>query len=201
MKIGGRKKILRLRPANSQNSARGFRPGVFPQFSQLRPQRLLVFLQIIQQLRRHGPGGRRFGFGGMGARIANQPDFVLQLNHHDGGFLGIHLAEMLHEGGAGAGVGLLVGVAERRERFHRLAAFEPGSREPLLVVLHPGGRKAGEAVFPTAEPEENQMQIIFPRAGDRWQAFEENTFRGASDALPKPRDALVADVTGDKKTI
>jgi hypothetical protein len=45
------------------------------------------------------------------------------------------------------------------------------------------------------------MQIIFPRAGDRWQAFEENTFRGASDALPKPRDALVADVTGDKKTI
>jgi len=35
--------------------------------------------------------------------------------------------------------------------------------------------------------------------GDRWQVFEEHTFRGAQSALPEPREAVVADVTGDKK--
>jgi hypothetical protein len=33
----------------------------------------------------------------------------------------------------------------------------------------------------------------------RWQVFEQHTFRGAANALPEPREALVADVTGDKK--
>ncbi len=35
--------------------------------------------------------------------------------------------------------------------------------------------------------------------GDRWQVFEQHTFRGATAALPEPREALVADVTGDGK--
>ena len=35
--------------------------------------------------------------------------------------------------------------------------------------------------------------------GDRWQVFEQHTFRGRDNALPEPREALVADVTGDKK--
>ena len=34
---------------------------------------------------------------------------------------------------------------------------------------------------------------------NRWQVFEQHTFRGRADALPEPREALVADVTGDKK--
>ena len=34
---------------------------------------------------------------------------------------------------------------------------------------------------------------------ERWQVFESHTFRGTSNALPEPREALVADVTGDKK--
>ena len=34
---------------------------------------------------------------------------------------------------------------------------------------------------------------------DRWQVFEQHTFRGRTDALPEPREALVVDVTGDKK--
>ncbi|HLZ53233.1 MAG TPA: VCBS repeat-containing protein [Verrucomicrobiae bacterium] len=33
----------------------------------------------------------------------------------------------------------------------------------------------------------------------RWQVFEEHTFRGRTDALPEPREALVANVTGGKK--
>ncbi len=34
---------------------------------------------------------------------------------------------------------------------------------------------------------------------NRWQVFEQHTFRGRTDALPEPREALVTDVTGDKK--
>ncbi|MFZ0826909.1 MAG: VCBS repeat-containing protein [Verrucomicrobiia bacterium] len=34
---------------------------------------------------------------------------------------------------------------------------------------------------------------------NRWQVFEQHTFRGAANALPEPREAIVADVTGDKK--
>jgi hypothetical protein len=35
--------------------------------------------------------------------------------------------------------------------------------------------------------------------GDRWQVFEQHTFRGRDNAVPEPREALVTDVTGDKK--
>jgi hypothetical protein len=34
---------------------------------------------------------------------------------------------------------------------------------------------------------------------NRWQVFEQHTFRGRTDALPEPREVLVTDVTGDKK--
>ncbi len=35
--------------------------------------------------------------------------------------------------------------------------------------------------------------------GDRWQVFEQHTFRGTQNAMPEPRECAVADVTGDKK--
>jgi hypothetical protein len=35
--------------------------------------------------------------------------------------------------------------------------------------------------------------------GDRWQVFEQHTFRGTQNAVPEPRECAVADVTGDKK--
>ena len=35
-------------------------------------------------------------------------------------------------------------------------------------------------------------------SGERWQVFEAHTFRGMN-AVPEPREALVTDVTGDKK--
>jgi hypothetical protein len=34
---------------------------------------------------------------------------------------------------------------------------------------------------------------------DRWQVFEQHTFRGRDNAVPEPREALVKDVTGDRK--
>ncbi|HEX9046269.1 MAG TPA: VCBS repeat-containing protein, partial [Verrucomicrobiae bacterium] len=35
--------------------------------------------------------------------------------------------------------------------------------------------------------------------GDRWEVFEQHTFRGRENALPEPRECAVADVTGDGK--
>jgi hypothetical protein len=35
--------------------------------------------------------------------------------------------------------------------------------------------------------------------GDRWQVFEQHTFRAAQSAVPEPRECVVADVTGDGK--
>jgi hypothetical protein len=35
---------------------------------------------------------------------------------------------------------------------------------------------------------------------NRWQVFEQHTFRGRADTLPEPREVLVTDVTGDKKS-
>jgi hypothetical protein len=35
--------------------------------------------------------------------------------------------------------------------------------------------------------------------GERWQVFEQHTFRGAAGALPEPRESLVTNVTGHKK--
>ena len=34
---------------------------------------------------------------------------------------------------------------------------------------------------------------------ERWQVFEQHTFRARNNSLPEPREALVTDVTGDKK--
>jgi hypothetical protein len=37
------------------------------------------------------------------------------------------------------------------------------------------------------------------KPGNRWRVFEERSFRGGRPDLPEPREALVADVTGDGK--
>jgi hypothetical protein len=34
---------------------------------------------------------------------------------------------------------------------------------------------------------------------NRWQVFEERTFRNRRSDLPEPREALIVDVTGDHK--
>jgi hypothetical protein len=43
----------------------------------------------------------------------------------------------------------------------------------------------------------NKQHKLIP--GNRWQVFEQHTFRGMANALPEPRECAVADVTGDKK--
>lgn len=67
--------------------------------------------------------------------------------------------------------------------------------------LENNGRK--ELVF--LETAKNYLDIVSFNSHhklvplERWQVFEEHTFRNSSDTLPEPREALVTDVTGDKK--
>jgi hypothetical protein len=64
-----------------------------------------------------------------------------------------------------------------------------------------GGRK--QLVF--METARNYLDLVFFDKkhklvpGDRWQVFEQHTFRSRDNAIPEPREAVVADVTGDKK--
>jgi len=64
-----------------------------------------------------------------------------------------------------------------------------------------GGRK--QLIF--METAKNHIDLVTFDAqrklvpGDRWQVFEQHTFRGAQNAIPEPRECAVADVTGDKK--
>jgi hypothetical protein len=64
-----------------------------------------------------------------------------------------------------------------------------------------GGRK--QLIF--METAKNHLDLVQFDAqrklvpGDRWQVFEQLTFRGRDNAIPEPREAVVADVTGDKK--
>jgi hypothetical protein len=67
--------------------------------------------------------------------------------------------------------------------------------------LNHDGRK--EFVF--LETAKNYLDLVFFNAshklvpGDRWQVFEQHTFRGRDNAVPEPREAVIADVTGDGK--
>jgi hypothetical protein len=67
--------------------------------------------------------------------------------------------------------------------------------------LNNDGRK--DLIF--LETAKNYLDIVEFNAqhklvpGNRWQVFEERTFRGRRNELPEPREAVVADVTGDGK--
>ncbi len=67
--------------------------------------------------------------------------------------------------------------------------------------LNNDGRK--DLVF--METARNHLDLVIFDANhklvpaDRWQVFEERTFRGRSGSFPEPREALVADLTGDGK--
>jgi hypothetical protein len=64
-----------------------------------------------------------------------------------------------------------------------------------------GGRK--QLIF--METAKNYIDLVFfDQArklvpGDRWQVFEQHTFRAVQNALPEPRECVVGDMTGHKK--
>lgn len=68
--------------------------------------------------------------------------------------------------------------------------------------LNQDGRK--DLVF--LETAKNHVDLVLFDAGhklvpgDRWQVFEQRTFRGRGGEMPEPREAAVADVTGDGRS-
>jgi hypothetical protein len=90
-------------------------------------------------------------------------------------------------------------------KFQTLDGYDTAIKDGYLNDLVAGdlagnGRK--DLVF--METAKNNMDIVqFDKnhklvPGERWQVFEAHTFRGDSNALPEPREALVTNVTGGK---
>ena len=64
----------------------------------------------VEQVTGNGAGERGVGGVRAVARVAEDADLVLDLDHEDGVLGAVELAEMSHERGEGADVGLEVGV-------------------------------------------------------------------------------------------
>ena len=69
---------------------------------------------------------------------------------------------MPHEGAEGPGIRVARSVAERAEQLDAPPALDFDPREPLLVLLDPHRRVARGAILPTGEPQENDLQMVFP---------------------------------------
>lgn len=91
--------------------------------------------------------------------------------------------------------------------FQSLDGYETPIKDGFLNDLVSGdlnndGRK--ELVF--METGKNHIDLVMFDEhhklvpGERWQVFEQKTFRGRGGELPEPREALVADLTGDGKS-
>ena len=72
----------------------------------------------------------------------------------------IHFLDVLHQCPECAGVGIARGIAQGAEQFHALAVLQLDPRVALVVLLDPVGDVAGQPVFPTAEPQEHQLQAV-----------------------------------------
>ncbi len=95
---------------------------------------------------------------------AEDADFVFDLDGDNGVLIGVYLAEMAHDGGEGAGVGIAVVFAEGGEDFEGFAVGVFDAGEAGLVGFDPFGGEVGEAVFPTAHPEEDEAEVVIAGA-------------------------------------
>ncbi|HEY1663921.1 MAG TPA: VCBS repeat-containing protein [Verrucomicrobiae bacterium] len=91
-------------------------------------------------------------------------------------------------------------------KFQTLDGYDTPIKDGYLNDLISGdltGKGRKDLVF--METAKNYLDIVqFDKnhklvPGERWQIFEAHTFRGDSNAIPEPREALVANVTGGKK--
>ena len=90
--------------------------------------------------------------------------------------------------------------------FTTLDSYETPIKDGYLNAVVSGdldndGRK--DLVF--METAKNHLDLVIFDANhklipaDRWQVFEQKTFRGRGSEIAEPREALVADLTGDGK--
>jgi hypothetical protein len=97
-------------------------------------------------------------------------------------------------------------LAGKTWEFTSLDGYETPIKDGFLNDVISGdldndGRK--DLVF--METAKNHLDLVLFSAdhklvpGDRWQVFEQKSFRGRSGDATEPREALVADLTGDGK--
>ena len=96
----------------------------------------------------------------MVAGLGDHADFVFDLHHDHRVLIAVDLLEVLHQRGERFRVGGDVRFAEGREDLDAAAVLAERAREAILVHLDPLGRVARHAVLPTAEPEEDEPQVV-----------------------------------------
>src|ERR1039458_10122786 len=143
--------------------ARGPRSVGGPDFAEFGSQGVAVLFEKGHEFARHGSGERLVGNGRAVARIAQYAYFVFHLHHDDGVPGAVDRLDVAHEGAKGARVGIARGVAEGAEDLDAFPGAEADARESPKVLLDPIGSVAGEAILPTAEPEEHQLEIVAAR--------------------------------------
>ena len=114
------------------------------------------------------------------ARVAEDADLVFDLHHEDGAIGGVDLGDVLHEGGEGAGVGLLQVGGGGREHLNGRAALND-AREAFGIALDPDGRVTGHAVLPGGEPEEDDLLVLGAGLGE--ESVDEGEVVGAFGGL------------------
>src|ERR1051325_8187315 len=78
----------------------------------------------------------------------------------------IELADMTHERGKRARVGIACGAAERRQPFGAAAVEKLDTREPLRVQLYPSRHITRIRILPAPEPEQHETHLALARSAD-----------------------------------
>ena len=148
------------RPEYFHPCARSLEPVRRPHLAEFGNQRVLVLLKIVHQFLRNLSRKRLVGRGTVVAGVFEDAHLVFDLNHENGVFAAIDLAQVSHTRRKGAGIGVAVGVAEGRQREQALTLLVLNEREPRLVHFYPERLVIGLAVLPTTEPKEHETQIV-----------------------------------------
>ena len=128
--------------------------------------------KILHQLRGDLASIGAVGGGRAVARVAQNADFVFHLHHQHGVLFAVYFLDVVHQSGKGFGVGRHSGFAEGAQGFERtndgngFAFVDLNTREAGKVLLDPVRRVTRCAVLPTAEPEDDEAQMILPRLCD-----------------------------------
>ena len=127
---------------------------------QPRVQRLLILLQVGEQLLRHPFLIYFLCQRGVVAGILQHTYLILHLNHWH--HVTACLADMLHQRPESLIVCLEYILREATGYLQRLALLRPRPWESFGVLLKPQGRIARHGVLPCAKPQEHHLQLQVP---------------------------------------
>ena len=107
------------------------------------------------------------GFGAIVHIGIGQPHFIFHLHSQHGTLLPVRFLQMSHQGGEGAAVRFQRGGAERAQRSHMPAVRPLSQTIRFGMQFDPFGHIIGMTVFAGAEPQQDQIQVVFPAKGQQ----------------------------------